>query len=689
MMRADCQRCREALDDFLSSELLIETSQDVLRHANGCAECRAELERRQGLRDQLKRVLDRAPGPSLESRILDALSTDRSPQLSSHPPDVVRGSAFEAGGTGPLISRSPRDRDRAKASEQAGRRRRAHPGIWTPGWRQAAGVAAVCVVVLSAVWVATEYGRLSAAELLSKSRSAERTTLATPDMALHRVMSVDERLLPAGTLVSRHRVDQWRDGRTGVTIRRTYDNADQLIAGEWVDPDRKETVFARGASPKSVTPVPLGARAAAVLESGQAWRIGLSAEEFATLIPDGAEARVRAVANGYELSYASPSAPTRPGIRRASMTLRRPDLRPVHQLLEVRRAEQSYEYQWVEQQFATVPSSQVRPEIFEPDMDLAALEPGADPAPDVAPAPALPARAAVPSPARSTVRSSPVIDVLYRLHRIDACLWGDVDVRFLADGRVEAVVRVPDEARRTQAQAALTGFAGTLDPTIDIRVTDALPVEASPPAGPAAGALTDLPAYGPLRRYFQADLARRVPQGAVPAEALDAAIDGAIGRMADRVVHRATTAGMHAAALRGMIDTFPTPRPEGADLTAAATWQTMLRDHARGFVRETEAIRLELQPVFLPALDLHEPRPDAEVPEDRPLVDIVDEVLARARAHERAVRASFSAPAPTIVQPSVAAEDFWRSLLRSERLGLEFERPWILDERPPAKDHKE
>ena len=70
-----------------------------------------------------------------------------------------------------------------------------------------------------------------------------------------------------------------------------------------------------------------------------------------------------------------------------------------------------------------------------------------------------------------------------------------------------------------------------------------------------------------------------------------AAIDGAIGRMADRVVHRATTAGMHAAALRGMIDTFPTPRPEGADLTAAATWQTMLRDHARGFVRETEATR--------------------------------------------------------------------------------------------------
>jgi hypothetical protein len=159
--------------------------------------------------------------------------------------------------------------------------------------------------------------------------------------------------------------------------------------------------------------------------------------------------------------------------------------------------------------------------------------------------------------------------------------------------------------------------------------------------------------------------------------------------MADRVVHRATTAGMHAAALRGMIDTFPTPRPEGADLTVVATWQTMLRDHARGFVRETEAIRLELRPVFLPALDLPEPRPDADVPEDRPLVDIVDEVLARARAHERAVRASFSVPAPTILQPSVAAEDFWRSLLRSERLGLEFERPWILDERPPAKDHKE
>jgi anti-sigma factor RsiW len=54
MMRAECQRCRELMDSYVSNELLVETNLDVIRHLEGCAECRAHAEARRRTRELLR-----------------------------------------------------------------------------------------------------------------------------------------------------------------------------------------------------------------------------------------------------------------------------------------------------------------------------------------------------------------------------------------------------------------------------------------------------------------------------------------------------------------------------------------------------------------------------------------------------------------------------------------------------------
>ena len=51
-----CARIRRHLDAYLSNELLVETTSEVLRHLEGCEACSRELEARTRVRDALRRV---------------------------------------------------------------------------------------------------------------------------------------------------------------------------------------------------------------------------------------------------------------------------------------------------------------------------------------------------------------------------------------------------------------------------------------------------------------------------------------------------------------------------------------------------------------------------------------------------------------------------------------------------------
>lgn len=65
-----CERVRRHLDAYLSNELLVETTNDVLRHLESCQACSRELEARIRVRDALRRVaLSQVPPEELRGSI--------------------------------------------------------------------------------------------------------------------------------------------------------------------------------------------------------------------------------------------------------------------------------------------------------------------------------------------------------------------------------------------------------------------------------------------------------------------------------------------------------------------------------------------------------------------------------------------------------------------------------------------
>jgi anti-sigma factor (TIGR02949 family) len=69
-----CERIRRHLDAYLSNELLVETTSDVLRHLESCEGCSRELEARARVRDALRRAaLNESPPEELRLAIQSRL----------------------------------------------------------------------------------------------------------------------------------------------------------------------------------------------------------------------------------------------------------------------------------------------------------------------------------------------------------------------------------------------------------------------------------------------------------------------------------------------------------------------------------------------------------------------------------------------------------------------------------------
>lgn len=56
-----CREARELADPFLSDQLLVETTNEIVRHLETCPACRAEFEARRRLRTRLRSAVDAAP----------------------------------------------------------------------------------------------------------------------------------------------------------------------------------------------------------------------------------------------------------------------------------------------------------------------------------------------------------------------------------------------------------------------------------------------------------------------------------------------------------------------------------------------------------------------------------------------------------------------------------------------------
>lgn len=84
-----CRDVRELLDAFLGDQLLVETTNDVVRHLEVCPACRAELEGRRALRARLQSAFASATALAPRPEFLESLESRVRSQAGSQAPSRI------------------------------------------------------------------------------------------------------------------------------------------------------------------------------------------------------------------------------------------------------------------------------------------------------------------------------------------------------------------------------------------------------------------------------------------------------------------------------------------------------------------------------------------------------------------------------------------------------------------------
>ncbi|MGH9346405.1 MAG: hypothetical protein ACRD26_03970, partial [Vicinamibacterales bacterium] len=257
--------------------------------------------------------------------------------------------------------------------------------------RQAAVSTALALLAL--VWWAPSPWReapLSAAELLDRTRTLERQVLSPADLVVRRVIELEERRPPEARAVARRRIEVWRNAGKRLAIKRAYDEAGRLIAGEWTRADGSRTLYRTGAAPEM--------RAdgdAPRLTPEDVWRLEPLAADFERLVGTAAQAGVEERGNSYVVHYRSREQGRE--LLEATLTIDKDSQHAVAQTLLVRHDGALREYRFSEADVDRLPEGDVRPEAFEPEPVL--LGPAPPPLAGLITVPRRPARARVRAPA--------------------------------------------------------------------------------------------------------------------------------------------------------------------------------------------------------------------------------------------------------------------------------------------------
>ncbi len=88
----ECRDIRELADSFLSEQLLVETTHDILRHLSQCPSCRTEMESRRRLRTALRGAFERSSELRATPEFLASVGRHVRKHQSSRSPRATRWS---------------------------------------------------------------------------------------------------------------------------------------------------------------------------------------------------------------------------------------------------------------------------------------------------------------------------------------------------------------------------------------------------------------------------------------------------------------------------------------------------------------------------------------------------------------------------------------------------------------------
>lgn len=538
----------------------------------------------------------------------------------------------------------------------------AHP-LWQPGVVAAALGLLLAAVLVPLVW-RSPVAPVSAAELLQKSIIAETQRAEARGQATHRSFTLEERDVASGRIVATHRVEAWQSADQGVAARRLYDAQNRVIAGEWKGADGSSKFYTREAVRAASTANTARKSALPLVHSFDEWRTALAPQSFADLVQT-ATATLEERTDAYVLSYQFPSSNTNERLLRASLTLRKPDLRAIEQRVVFRSANdegQLREYRAVENQFEQLPADKVPASVFQPDAELiAANERVSEAAPKSTNAPAV--QLAAPIVAGSVDLAALEIEARYLLDRVNANLGEQVSFA-RAGGRLRITALVETDRRKTELLTALAPMRTNPAAAFDI-ATYAEAAQREPRTNGAvivsefAATQNQIPAAADLRRYFALQTARQSPAPA------DEWLEDRIAEFAQRIQAQAMKPLRHARALRTLVEQIAPAELERLAPVAKAQWQSMLQAHALAVARETATLRAELQPVFFTATAQGSPTPpDANLN----LRQAVARLVALAADHDAVVGQAFSKSATNASAASLKSDQFRQSLLEAEAI---------------------
>lgn len=581
--------------------------------------------------------------------------------------------------------------ERAKASESVGERgvgrawasglarvssgaarlfgRLARSEFWLRPATLGAGLALVIVAAL--LFVRLHTTTADAAELLRRAIVAEERLAASPNEVLHRTLTLEERRADGGALLARRRIEMWQSAALKVSLRRLYDEQNNLIAGEWVDADGTRTVYRRGALPRNLPASETNVKT--LLDAGELWRLTPAAKDFSALTGSGggAGAVVEERLGAYVVKLAGASAGGAEGLLRASLTLSKADLHAYEQTLVLERAGEAREYRFIESNFVRQPPERVAPSVFQPEAELvgtsAALKTKGAP-PEATDAP-LSASSRTPDPREASAPAASdelEIEVTYLLNQIKANLGEQVELARTAGGALRVEALVETAGRKEEILRALKPILRNPSVIVDVSTVEER-LKRERQAGGASASVREvevadarIPADAEMRRYYAARFA-------------DAArVDEEIRRATERLMNYSRQALLRASALKRLVNRFSPAEAQKLTPEARARWLNMIHEHAGAYRRETEMLRKELSAIFLAGAAPAGATGD-ESANSATAAEAAERLLRLSYAHDETVRAALTLAAERRTGATLKSAQFWRSLAASERLALAVE----------------
>jgi RNA polymerase sigma factor (sigma-70 family) len=568
-------------------------------------------------------------------------------------------------GAGPPMSVADEPESKGKAEEPVSpdvhhaawwrRLGRATGWEWPPSPRSVP----VTAVLLLTAWIGIQYFRgtpeLSAREVLRQAAVAESAQQVPQGVVRHRVFDFEERRVNDGTLLSRSRLDWWERSGGDSAVRR-YHHDGALLSLSLTTGGRKTVLYRPGIPPTEAQGTdPDGLRRA--VGSGDLSGFVPSAHAFASVVGGSVEGTMERTATVCTLEYRVGSGSSSPGLIRAVLQLTPDSLRPISQSFVLAAPTGLREYRFVERLLETSPERDAaRSSVFEP-------EPLLVPKPMAVTTPS----AGLPSVLSVDEQTALTVEALFLLDQTGATLGDDLRISARASG-VSVGVLVNDADRKGRILETLRPLALHPAVRLDVKTIGEASRE-HPHEAPRVSAREVAPERSTF--HAQKDLERHLSRR-LSGESSDFAGEHAIRQEASnftvRALHGARQALLHAWALQHLLEFVPGERAESLEGSLRAKWRSMVRQHSLAFLRATELLRLEVEPVFFPSPQESASRGNAgKRSED--VAYAIPRLVALAIAQEEAVRSAFTLGTdqsdPFL---AVRTEQFWQNVRRAEMI---------------------